>query len=199
MPLSPEQHKRVLDGAMAQFASTSIRDITLESLARSSGVSGFDIVRHFQSRERILSAVLERELELMAAAAHSPELRFPGETLHDELHVLAGVILEEYRRRLPFLRRILADAIEDEELGALFYRTFIMQGRRLFTSFLTERSNFGEIRHDLDLEAAAAIFLAALTGALWTAEIFGCGVETMDDNRLISGISDLFVDGVKRR
>jgi AcrR family transcriptional regulator len=160
----------------------------------------FDIVRHYQSRENILKAVLERELELMAAAAHTPELRMPGETLNDELQVLARVILQEYRRRLPFLVKLLGEAMRDPEVGALFYRTFIVQGRLLFTEFLEERKRVGELRHDLDVEAAAAMFLASLTGALLVVELFGGKlVEALDDERLVSETSDIFLEGVKRK
>jgi AcrR family transcriptional regulator len=198
MALSAEQQRMVLDGAVQLFAKTDLDSITLEKLSRACGIYAFDIVRHYQSRENILSAVLERELELMAAAAHAPQLRMPGETLRDELHVLAGVILQEYRRRIPFLRRLLAQSLQDPEVGARFYRCFIVQGRRLFTEFLDERRSLGELRHDLDVEAAAAVFLAALTGPVLLIEIFGGRqVETLDDDRLLASISDVFLRGVR--
>jgi hypothetical protein len=136
----------------------------------------------------------------MAAAAHAPDLRMPGETLRDELHVLAGIILEEYRRRLPFLGKLLGEAMRNPEVGALFYRGFIVQGRLLFCEFLNERKQVGELRDDLDVEAAAAMYLAALTGALLMAELFGGKqVETLDDDRLISSLSDVFLRGVKKQ
>ena len=198
--LTAEEQKMVLDGAVQLFTDTNPEEISLERLARACGVSAFAIVRHYQSREQILTAVLERELELMAAAAHRPEFRLPGETFGDELHVLGGVILQEYRRRLPFLGKLLNEAMQNPEVGALFYRTFIQQGRLLFTEFLNERKKMGELRGDVDVEAAAAIFLAALTGPLLMTELYGGErVERLDDERLLSEISDVFLNGVKRK
>jgi len=198
--LTAEQQKMVLDGAVQLFATHELREITLDQLARECGVSAFDIVRHYHSRERILTALLERELELMAAAAHAPELRMPGETLKDELYVLARVILQEYRRRLPFLGRLLVEATHDPQVGSLFYRSFIAQGRMLFTEFLEERNDLGELRQGVDVEAAASIFLAALTGPLLLIELFGGQqVEPLDDDRLLSELSDVFLNGVKRK
>jgi len=198
-PLSAEQQKQVLDGAVQLFGSTELKDISLDKLSRVSGISQFDIVRHYQSRENILKSVLERELELMAAAAHAPELRMPGETLKDELHVLAGVILQEYRRRLPFMSKLLQEAIRDQDVGTLFYRTFIMQGRKLFTEFLNERKRVGELREEIDVEMAAAIFLASLTGPLLAMELFnGKSIESLDDDQLVGQISNLFLNGVKQ-
>jgi TetR/AcrR family transcriptional repressor of mexJK operon len=196
--LSAEQQRMVLDAAVQLFEVSDLQSITLDKLARACGISIFDILRHYQSQENILSAVLERELELMAAVAHAPELRMPGETLRDELHELAGVILQEYRSRVGFLRRLLAQSLHDPQVGALFYRCFIVQGRRLFTEFLITRKDLGELRNDLDAEAAAAVFLAALTGPVLLIELFGGReVETLDDDRLLASISDVFLRGVR--
>ena len=196
-PLSAEQQKQVLDGAVQLFATTDLKDMSLDKLSRISGISQFDIVRHYQARENILKAVLERELELMAAAAHAPELRMPGETLKDELHVLARVILQEYRSRLPFMSKLLFEAMRDKDVGLLFYRTFIVQVRLLFTEFLNERKRVGEIREDIDVEIAAAIFLASLTGPLLALELFnGKQVENIEDEVLVTQISNLFLNGV---
>jgi hypothetical protein len=80
---------------MELFEKHTLKDITLDRLSKISGVSAFDIIREFQSSDMILKAVLERELELMAAAAREPQLRMAGETMEDELRVLAGVILDQ--------------------------------------------------------------------------------------------------------
>jgi AcrR family transcriptional regulator len=198
--LTTEEQKMVLDGAVQLFASNDLDQITLEKLARACGIPAFNIVRQYHSPQNILTAVLERELELMAAAAHAPELRMPGETLKDELHVLAKVILQEYRCRLPFLGRLLAEGMNNPEVGALFYRTFIVQGRKLFTEFLNDRKRLGELRGEIDIEASAAVFLAALTGPLLLVELFGGNrVEALDDDRLVAELSDIFLNGVRRR
>ena len=197
--LDSEQQRAVLDGAMRLFESHSLQDITLDKLSRTAGVPAFDIIRHYHSSDNILQAVLERELELMAGAAQPPDLRMPGETLEDELRILAGVIVDQYRRRIPFLRKLLAEGLRDEKAGALYYRTFIVQGRMLFTEFLQVRRERGELRDNIDVEAAAAMFLASLTGILLTYEIFGGrGVEQLDDERVLGQTCRTFLHGVTK-
>lgn len=199
MNLNSEQQHAVLDGAMQLFAKHDLSEITLDKLTKLTGIPSFNIVRHYHSSENILKAVLERELELMAAAAQEPELRMPGETLADELHVLAGVILDQYRRRIPFLSRMLSEAIKSPQVGALFYGAFIVQGRLLFAEFLRVRKERGEIRGEIDIEAAAAVFLASLTGMLTMHEIFGGKhVEPMDDERALAQMCDTFMHGVAK-
>lgn len=198
--LDSDQLRRVLDTALQLFSKEDLSKITLDKLTKASGVPAFDIIRHFQSSENILKAVLERELELMAAAAQAPELRMPGETLNDELRVLAGVILDQYRRRMPFVGKLMSEAMTDARVGALFYTNFIVQGRLLFSEFLGVRKEFGELRADLDVEAASAMFLASLTGTLLTYEL--CGgkhVETLDDERLLHQMCDTFLHGISKK
>ena len=198
--LTTEQQRLVMDSALRLMAAQSLEEITLEQLTRSSGVSAFDIIRHYQNKENILAAVLERELELMAGAVPSPELRFPNETLRDELQVLAKIMLQEYRARLPFLGKLLTEAIRNPEVGSLFYRKFIQQGRLLFAEFLNIRKQRGELRQDVDVEAAAAMFISALSGILLVVELFGGQqVEPLDEERLVRELTSLFLHGVLER
>ena len=197
--LSSEQQRAVMDAAVKLAADQELGTITLDQLTRESGIAAFDIVRHYHSKENILAAVLERELELIAGSVPSPELRFPGETLRDELQTLAKIMLQEYRVRLPFLGKLLSEAARNPEVGALFYRTFIQQGRLLFAEFLNVRKRMGELREEVDTEASAAIFLSALTFILLVVELYGGKqVEPLDEERLIREMSDLFLNGVKK-
>jgi AcrR family transcriptional regulator len=199
-PLDADQQRAVLDGAMQLFAQYDLGDISLDKLSKLTGVASFNIVRHYHSSENILKAVLERELELMAAAAQEPELRMPGETLGDELHVLARVIFEQYRKRVPFLSKILSEAMSDPRVGALFYSVFIVQGRKLFSQFLSIRKERNELRGDVDVEAIAAAFLASVTGMFMMYEIFGGKqVEALDDEHVLGQMCDTFLRGVIRK
>ena len=198
--LTTEQQRQILDSVMQLASSRGLGEITLEQLTRASGVPAFDIIRHYQSKENILAAVLERELELMAGSVPTPELRFPNETLRDELQVLSKIMLQEYRRRLPFLGKLLIEAIQNPEVGSLFYRKFIQQGRLLFAEFLNIRKQRGELREDVDVEAAAAMFISALSGILLVVELFGGEqVEPLDEERLVRELTTLFLHGIVER
>ncbi|MEO7652683.1 MAG: TetR/AcrR family transcriptional regulator [Bryobacteraceae bacterium] len=197
--LNAEQQRMVLDGAVRLASTQDLSSITLDHLTKASGIAAFDIVRHYHSKENILSAALERELELIAGSVPSPELRFPGETLKDELQVLSKIMLQEYRNRLPFMGKLLSEAMKNPDVGAMFYRTFIKQGRLLFTEFLNVRKRLGELREDVDVEAAAAMFLSALTFILLVMELFGGKhVEPLDEERLVREMSDLFLKGIEK-
>ncbi len=198
--LTPEQQRLLLDSATKLMATYNLSEITLEQLTKDCGIPAFDIVRHYHSKENILAAVLERELEMIAGAVPSPELRFPSETLRDELQVIAKIMLQEYRSRIPFMGKILTETMSNPEVGALFYTKFILQGRLLFTEFLNIRKQRGELRDDVDVEAAAALFLAALNGILLVVELFGGKyVEPLDEERVVREMSDIVLNGILKR
>ena len=199
MSLSAEQERMVLDGAVSLASSQKLSSITLDQLAKASGVGAFDIVRHYRSKERILEAVLDRELELISGSVPPPELRFTGESLRDEIETIARSMLEQYRSRLPFMAKVLTEAMKNAEVGEMFYRKFIMRGRFLFAEFLKVRKERGELRDNVDEEAAAAIYWAALTSVFLVAEVVGGKrVEPLDEGRLVRSLTDVFLNGVCR-
>ena len=195
--LTPEQQRLVLDSALQLMSTQSLGELTIEQLTRPSGIPAFDIIRHYQSKENILGAVLERELELIASAVPSPELRFPSETLRDEIQILAKIMLQESRARLSFLGKLFMEAMQNPQVGMLFYRKFIQQGRWLFAEFLNIRKQRGELREEVDVEAAAALLLSAIIGILLVVELFGGRqVEPFDEERFVREVTDLFLHGI---
>ncbi len=197
--LDADQQRAVLDGAMKLFEQYDLKDISLDKLTKQTGIAAFDILRQYHSSDHILRAVLERELDLMAAAAQDPALRMPGEMFSDELRVLAGVILDQYRKRVKFLSKMMNEAIREPKAAELFYKTFVVQGRLLFTEFLRMRKERNELRDEVDVEAAAAMFLASLTGMFIMHEILGGKhVEPLDDERVLGRMCDTFLRGVMK-
>ena len=96
--------------------------------------------------------------------------------------------------------KMMKEAMDNPKVGSLFYSTFIVQGRLLFTEFLSVRKDRTELRDAVDVEAAAAMFLASLTGMFITYEILGGRqVEPLDDERIIGQMCEIFLRGVIRK
>ncbi len=197
--LSPDEQRAVLDAALALLSEGGLQATIIEKVAERCGISAPRIYVHFGGTEKMIQALLDRELELIAGSVTVPELRFPGETLRDELEGLAHILLDQCRAHIGFLRTILAECIRSPEFASVFYRTFILRGRKLFTEFLETRKERGELRPDIDVEAAAAFFLSSLTFSLLLMELFGGkSVEHVDDERLVKSVSELFLSGTLR-
>ncbi len=195
-----EEQTRVLDATFALLGQGGLSADFIDKVAAQVGIDSRRIFLHYGGANRLLQALMERELEVIAGSVPAPELRFPGETVQDELEVMARILIDECRAHVGFLRALLIEAVRNEDFAQVFYRTFILRGRTLFTEFLNIRKTRGELRDDIDIEAAAAFFLSALIFSLLVLEVFGGkAVEKVDDSRMIRGMSDLFLKGALAR
>lgn len=195
--LNSEQQRLVLDAALSVISKGGFTATIVEKVAQRCAIAAPRIFLHFGGTEKLLEAILQRQLDLIAGSAPVPELRFPGETLRDELEGLARIIIEVCRNHIGVLRAMLAEALRSQEFAEVFYRTFILRGRQLFDEFLAERKNRGELRADLDIDIAAASYLTSLIMSLILVELFGGKwVEKVDDEWLAKGMTDLFLRGV---
>jgi AcrR family transcriptional regulator len=200
MGLNSDQQKVVLEAALSVLSKGGLTANIVEKVAERCAIAAPRIFLHFGGTQKLLEAILQRQLELIAGSVAVPELRFPGETLRDELQGLARIILEVCRNHLGVLRAMLAEALRSPEFAVVFYRTFILGGRRLFVEFLEERIERGEIRSSLDVNAAAASYLSSLIMSLILLELFGGkSVEQFEDERLAREMTDLFMSGVLPR
>jgi AcrR family transcriptional regulator len=194
--LSSDQQRAVLDAALSVLSRGGLTATIVEKVAEQCAIRAPRIFLHFGGTEKMLEALLQRQLELIAGSVPSPELRFPGETLRDELEGLARIIIDVCRNHMGVLRAMLAEGLRSKEFAEVFYRTFILRGRTLFLEFLDERRKRGELRGDLDMDAAAASFLASVIMSLLLMEVFGGrSVEQFDDERLARSMTDLFLNG----
>lgn len=198
--LSSDQQRAVLDAALSVLSRGGLTATIVEKVAEQCAIRAPRIFLHFGGTEKMLEALLQRQLELIAGSVPSPELRFPGETLRDELEGLARIIIDVCRNHMGVLRAMLAEGLRSKEFAEVFYRTFILRGRTLFLEFLDERRKRGELRGDLDMDAAAASFLASVIMSLLLMEVFGGrSVEQFDDERLARSMTDLFLNGALAR
>ncbi len=195
--LNAEQQRLVLDAALSVISRGGFSATLVEKISEKCAITAPRIFLHFGGTERLLEAILERQLDLISGSATVPELRFPGETLRDELQGMGRVILDVFRKHIGVLRAMLAEALRSPEFAEVFYRTFILRGRKLFVEFLEERRKRGELRPDLDVDTAAAEYLTSLIMSLLLVEVFGGkSVEAIDDERLVNGMTELFLRGV---
>jgi AcrR family transcriptional regulator len=61
-PIGPTTEERILDAALAGFASRGVKATTMSQLARDTGISREWLYKHFRNRDAVLIAVAHREL-----------------------------------------------------------------------------------------------------------------------------------------
>jgi AcrR family transcriptional regulator len=188
---------RILDVAWGLFVGQGFAGTTviqIEAAANLSPGSG-SFYRHFRSKQDVLRAVVDREVERIDADRQlGPE---PEETGGDVRAALA----EELRLRLENLRRaqplMLLVAREQEHLGAsagnlgelLVARNLKLRAERLASWMAT-----GAIPAR-DPEALAAVVLHALVGYHLSQSFFGRSPGGLAADAIVATLVDLVVGG----
>lgn len=187
--------ERILDAAWRLFlkqgfAGTTISEIEgAASLAKGSG----SFYRHFRSKEDVLRAAVDREVDRLDA----------GRTLGPELDEAGGdvrvVLAIEFQRRLDSLRRLQPLMVllhrEREHLGPsrehlgenVIGRNLEVRSQRL-ESWMSRG-----VIPARDAEALAATVMCALTGYHLALEFFGSPPGSLKEEAFVSTLVDLVV------
>lgn len=187
--------ERILDVAWTLFLRQGFKGTTvtqIEAAARLSPGSG-SFYRHFRSKQDVLRAVVDREVERIDAARElGPELDETGGDVR-------AAFTMELRQRLDNLRRIqplmLLVGREHEHLGrsrAHLGQLLVANNLELRAQRLAAWMDAGAIP-TRDADALAAVVLHALTGYHLSQAFFGRPPAGLTDEALVAMLVDLVV------
>ncbi len=180
----------ILQGAVQVFLRLGYAGTSMDRVAAEAGVSKQTIYSHFQDKEGLFRALMER----MTIRRFQAE--FHTATLHGEPEVLLRQFAETYLNKivdedyLALFRVIFAESVRFPELAKLYGRTVIQQGRQLVSNYFRRHPELGFT----DPEAIAQIFVGSLVSYVIAQEIF-YGKETipLSRDRLIDSLLALML------
>jgi AcrR family transcriptional regulator len=178
----PDTRTRILDTALRLFLARGSEGVAVTAIEEGAGLSpgSGSFYRHFRSKEEVLAAVVDREVDRAAARRVVPGgADLAGDYVAalaalDELRPLVGLLIRE-GKGLPHrdrVREVLAE-----------------QGFRLDADVLAARMAAGEIPVR-DAEAVASVVLCALVGHHLAAAFFGVPVG-VDRERFAAALASL--------
>jgi AcrR family transcriptional regulator len=159
LPRGERTRQRILDAAGQCFAARGYARTTVEEVASRAGVSKALVYHHFGSKERILDAVLERTIAEWDAvtdlAARSPR----GSALESIASMHRATLA--YARDHPALQALIeldSKVLLDAPAGRAA-RESMQRHRAALVETLRAGVDSGEVRGDLEIEAAADVIL----------------------------------------
>lgn len=189
--------ERILDAAWNLFLRQGFTGTTvtqIEAGARLSPGSG-SFYRHFRSKQDVLQAVVDREVDRVDAERHlGPEPDGAGVDVRAALTLELGQRLENLRRIQPLM---LLVAREQEHLGPSADKLgdlLVARNLKLRAERLAAWMEAGAIPAR-DPEALAAVVLHALTGYHLSATFFGRPRDGLDKDAIVSTLVDLVLGG----
>lgn len=184
-----------MQAAVRLFSERGFRGTTTRALARAVGVTEPVLYEHFRSKRDLYAAIIEsksREGFQRGAALLEPYAKArddKGFFTH-----LGRFILEQYQADPAYPRLLLFAALEEPELGALFYERQ-REGRECLAEYIRQRIEEGAFRR-VDPVLAARAFLGMLfhhgqLGILYQDTYVKGNLE-----EIVEGIVEIFLNGV---
>ncbi|MGI0486717.1 TetR/AcrR family transcriptional regulator [Pantanalinema rosaneae CENA516] len=189
---TPKQ-EAILRGAVQVFLQSGYAGTSMDRVAAEAGVSKQTIYSHFQDKEGLFTALMERmTIRRFQAILSIDQLHGEPKLLLRQFAegFLNHIVDEEY---VALLRLIIAESVRFPELAKLYGRTVIQKGRQLMTEFFQQHPELGFT----DAEAVAHIFIGSLVSYVLAQEIFyGKERFPLERDRLIATLLALIIKQV---
>ncbi len=190
IPAYTPKQEMILKGAVQVFLRSGYAGTSMDRVAAEARVSKQTIYSHFQDKEGLFKALMERMTIRRFQSA------FQTATLQGEPEVLLRQFAETYLKKIAdeeyiaLFRLIFAESVRFPELAKLYSRAVIQQGRQLVSDYFRRHPELGFS----DPEAIAQIFVGSLVSYVIAQEIF-YGKETipLSRDRLIDSLLSLIL------
>lgn len=162
----PPKRRAMLDAAEALFLTHGYGAVSMDSVARTAGVSKATLYAHFESKDRLFaSIVLERGLAVSMDQSllpdHVTDLRATLEAIGQ--HVMAFMLRE---RTLGILRVAIAESARFPEVGQAFFENGPQAFTRRVAPWVRRQQEAGLLR-TADAEGATQQLMALLRSVMF--------------------------------
>ena len=155
-PRSEESRKAILEATWELLKTTSLRDTSIEAIARKSGVGKTTIYRWWPSK---VAVVMDAFVENVLAATPFPEDVSATEAITQQMASLVQAFSGEYGR---IVAQIIAEGQADPEALASYRDRFIYSRRAAAKTIIQKGIENGEFDPELDAEMAIDILYGSI-------------------------------------
>jgi len=159
---------RILDEALVVFAENGYRGTNLRDLAARLGLSKSALYKHYESKEAIWNALLDRMEayygERFGSAEHMPEVPKSGEELLAfSMKRIAFTVQDE--RVILTRKLLLTEQFHDERVCKLATKHFLVGTQRMFTAIFGAMMAEGIMKKD-DPEMLAVMYTSPVSSLI---------------------------------
>lgn len=188
----PDTRRRLIDAARAEFSDKGIEAATTRGIAERAGCNEVTIFRHFESKQKLLSAVVQDTSEEFAAYC-SCRGDFSGDPKVD-LQRFAEVYNRSLERCEGIARALVGESRRRPTLCKELVGDVILPFHRTIACYLDQRKTEGLVREDLNTMAFAEVFTSALFGGLLRRT---SGLSDLDRDAWLRETVDIFARGIR--
>ncbi|MBQ0038715.1 MAG: TetR/AcrR family transcriptional regulator [Clostridiales bacterium] len=157
--------EKILDAALVSFAENGYKGTNLRDLAAGMGLSKSALYRHYESKEDIWNAVLDRMETYYISRFGSPEKMPPTPKSCDDLFAMTMRMLDftMHDKRVILTRQLLlTEQFRDERARHFATLHFLNGTKEIYTKIFAEMMENGILKKD-DPELLAFAYTAPIT------------------------------------
>lgn len=159
-----DRRAEILDAAQRCFARSGFHQASMQDICTEAGMSAGNLYRYFPSKEAIIAGICERD-RVDAAESFNAVHQAPG--FFDGLAGLARHhLVEKSADEVGLCAEIMAESRRNPQIAKMF-QGIESDIRRGLADMLKRAVDAGEIRADLDTEAAASVLMVLGDGISW--------------------------------
>lgn len=183
--------QRLMDAARAEFSEKGIEAATTRGIAVRAGCNEVTLFRHFESKLKLLGAVVQdTSEEFIALCECSGE--FSGDTYQD-LERFARVYNASLERCEGMARAMIGESRRRPHLAKELIGDVLKPFHRSIAVYLEQSQKKGVVRADLNTMAFAEVFTSTLMGGLLRRT---SGLSDLDREGWIKQTVEIFVRGL---
>ncbi|MBD2447053.1 TetR/AcrR family transcriptional regulator [Nostoc sp. FACHB-152] len=195
LPAITQKQEQILQGAIQVFLQEGYARTSMDRVSAEAGVSKQTIYSHFQDKEGLFKALMER---LTLTCFQSI---FSGTKLHGEPAILLRQVAETYLTKvadnpdyLALLRLIITESQNFPELAKLYNQTVVQRGRFLLSQYFASHPEL----NIADPEAMAHIFMGSLVSYVIVQDIlYGKELCSLSRDRLLDSLMNVVMSQSK--
>jgi len=194
---SGDRRAAILDAAVALFSERGFRGATTRALAEAVGVTEPVLYEHFKSKKELYAAIVERKSQEGMARAFV--LLEPLAKAKDDRALfteLGEFILNDSAEDQTYRRLLLSVALEDPELGAMFYSRQRC-GVEALAQYIEERIRDGVFR-PIDPALATRAFLGMIAHHGMITLLYRDDFLKGSHREIVEQMVDLFLKGISK-
>jgi AcrR family transcriptional regulator len=195
LPAITQKQEQILQGAMRVFLKDGYAGTSMDRVSAEAGVSKQTIYSHFQDKEGLFKALIER-----VTIANFSSI-FCAKELHGEPAILLREVAETYLMKvaenpdyLALFRIIITESERFPELAKLYTQNVIQRGRHLLSQYFVLHPELGIT----DPEATAQIFFGSLVAYMMVQEmLYGKEMMPLSQERILDSLMNLILAHIK--
>ena len=194
---STERRRQILAVATELFAKQGFKGTTTRQVADKAQANEAILFRHFPHKEDLYWAVIEDKSH---AAPGKEWLRNQLASSAPDHEIFAGIaagLIERNTADTTLTRLLLYTALEEHELSARFFQTFVADYYDVLANYIRRRIAEGSFRA-VDPLLAARGFFGMIVYHLLVQELFqGQRYQKFDVNRVAETVTEMWLEGMK--